>query len=318
MLADIGATNARFCLSSGGKDDANEATAVLASAEFCSLEAAILAFLNSVRLAVPPRAAAFAVAGPVNGDVVTLTNLGWRFSIAGLRRALGLDRLEVVNDFTAIALALPALGPGDRHPLGGEREPAAGAALAVLGPGSGLGVSGLLPVPGGGWLPIAGEGGHVTLAAADERESAVLATLRRRFGPVSAECALSGPGLVNLYRAVSDLDGCEAGPLTPAAVAEAALDGSCPRCREALDLFSAFLGTVAGDLALTLGARGGVYLAGGIAPRLANFLANSAFRRRFEDKGVQRPWLAAIPTWIVTHPFPAFAGLASLLPDGVP
>ena len=314
MLADIGATNARFRLSGGG----GETTAVLASAEFSSLEATVRGFLDSVRPAVPPRTAAFAVAGPVSGDAVTLTNLGWRFSITELRRVLGLDRLEVVNDFTAVALALPALGPGDRRVLGGEREPTAGAALAVLGPGSGLGVSGLLPTPGGGWVSIAGEGGHVTLAATDEREAAILAALRRRLGPVSAECALSGPGLVNLYRAVAELDGHEAEPLAPAAITEAGLDGSCPRCREALALFAAFLGTVAGDLALTLGARGGVYLAGGIAPRLADFLEGSTFRRRFEDKGIQRPWLAAIPTWIITHPFPAFAGLATLSPAGVP
>ena len=189
----------------------------------------------------------------------------------------------------------------------------AGAPLAVLGPGSGLGVSGLLPRPGGGWLPLSGEGGHVTLAAADDRESEVLARLRRRFGPVSAERALSGPGLVNLYRALCELAGREPAPLSPAEVSDAGLAGGCPHCREALELFAAFLGTVAGDLALTLGARGGVFIAGGIAPRLGDFLEGSAFRRRFEDKGPQRVYLEAIPTDLVIHPRPAFPGLGALL-----
>ena len=189
----------------------------------------------------------------------------------------------------------------------------AGAPLAVLGPGSGLGVSGLIPSPGGGWSPLAGEGGHVSLAPADDRESEVLARMRRRFGPVSAERALSGPGLVNLYHAVCELEGRDPAPLPPAEVTGAALAGSCPLCREALELFAAFLGAVAGDLALTLGARGGVYLAGGIAPRLGDFLEDSAFRRRFVEKGPQRGYLAPVPTFLITHPLPAFLGLGARL-----
>ena len=308
LLADIGATNARFTLSDGGPDD----TAVLPCADFASLEAAVRAFLDAARPLAPPRRAAFAVAGPVTGDAVSLTNLGWRFSVAALRDALGLEQLEVINDFTALALALPHLGANDRRQLGGG-EPVAGAPLAVLGPGSGLGVSGLITLHGGGWLPLSGEGGHVSLAPADERESAVLAGLRRRFGPVSAERALSGPGLVNLHRALCELEDRPAPPLSPAEITEAALAGTCPLCREALELFAAFLGGVAGDLALTLGARGGVYLGGGIAPRIGDFLAGSAFRRRFVDKGPQQPYLEAIPTFLITQPLPAFLGLGALL-----
>ncbi|MEI6557989.1 MAG: glucokinase [Rhodospirillaceae bacterium] len=323
LLADIGATNARFSLSGGPAPDR---TAVLPCAEFKSLDSALCAALEVLRAPLPPRRAALAVAGPVTGDTVVLTNLSWRFSVAGLRATLGLEQLEVVNDFTALALALPRLGPGDRRQIGAAADEAgapdggtgasfgsAGAPLAVLGPGSGLGVSGLIPLPGGGWLPLAGEGGHVTLAAADDRESAVLAWMRRRFGPVSAERAVSGPGLVTLYQAVCDLGGHAPAPLTAAAVTAAALTGACPHCLGALDLFAAFLGTVAGDLALTLGARGGVYLGGGIVPRLGDFLDRSAFRRRFLDKGPQRAYLAPIPTFVITHPLPAFLGLRTLL-----
>jgi len=311
LLADIGATNARFSLTGGPAPDR---TAVLPCADYASLEAAARAFLDAAPPEAPPRLAAFAVAGPVTGDAVTLTNLSWRFSVDGLRRALGLERLEVVNDFTAVALALPHLAAADRRAIGGAGAVAvAEAPMAVLGPGSGLGVSGLIPLPGGGRMPLSGEGGHVTLAAADDRESEVLARLRRRFGPVSAERALSGPGLVNLYQALCDLAGREPAPLSPADITGAALSGACPRCREALELFAAFLGTVAGDLALTLGARGGVFIAGGIAPRLGDFLDRSAFRRRFEDKGPQRVYLAPIPSFLVTHPLPAFLGLGAML-----
>ncbi len=311
LLADIGATNARFTLTGDGCPDR---TLVLPSAGFGSLEAAVQGFLDAIRPGIAPTRAAFAVAGPVTGDEVTLTNLSWHFSIRALRAALGLTRLEVVNDFTAVALAVPHLGPGDSRPIGGPgRHAVAGAPIAVLGPGSGLGVSGLIATPDGGWTALSGEGGHVTLAPADDRESEVLARLRQRFGAVSAERALSGPGLVNLYRALSELGGQAPEALSPAEITTAALAGTCPRCREALELFAAFLGTVAGDLALTLGARGGAYVSGGIAPRLADFLDRSAFRRRFEEKGPQRGYLASIPCHLVTHPLPAFLGLAALI-----
>ena len=311
LLADIGATNARFSLCGG---PAPERSAVLPCAGFASLRAAARAFLDSARPEPPPRLAAFAVAGPVTGDDIALTNLSWRFSVDGLRRELGLERLEVVNDFTAVALAVPHLAPADRRRIGdGPAAAVAGSPVAVLGPGSGLGVSGLIPRPGGGWSPLSGEGGHVTLAPADDRESEVLSRMRRRFGAVSAERALSGPGLANLYRTLCELAEREPAALSPADITGAALAGSCPHCREALELFAAFLGTVAGDLALTLGARGGVFIAGGIAPRFGDFLAASAFRRRFEEKGPQRVYLEPIPTFLVTHPLPAFLGLGALL-----
>ena len=309
LLGDIGATNARFALAdAAGKP---ERVRVLACDEHAGLAAAIAAYLAEEGLAPPPQEAALAVASPVTGDAVTLTNHPWSFSIAGLKRDLGLVRLVVINDFTANALAVPRLRPEDRQPVGGGAA-AEGAPIGVLGPGTGLGVSGLVPTPQG-FVALASEGGHATLAPADAREGAVLDRLRQRFDHVSAERVLSGQGLVTLYTTLAEIAGVPARPFTPAQIADRAIGESEPLVRDALAMFCAMLGTVAGDLALTLGARGGVYIAGGIVPRLGARFAESAFRQRFEAKGRMRPYLAAIPTYVVTHPIPAFIGLLALL-----
>jgi glucokinase len=312
LIADIGATNARFAFIDA---EGRERSATLACAGHPTLENAIAAFLTAIDAPTPPSQAAFAVAGPVTGDQIALTNLPWRFSVSGLRASFGLRRLEVINDFTAVALALPWLPPHHLRPVGpGCAAPAA--PLAVLGPGSGLGVSGLIPT-GAGWMALSGEGGHVTLAPADDHESAVLALLRRH-GHVSAESVLSGPGLVNLDRALAARDGHSLPSRSAAEVVAAALAGRCPRASEVLALFAAFLGTVAGNLALTLGARGGVFIAGGIVPRLGDYLDRSAFRQRFGEKGLQSRYLANIPTSVIIHPTPAFFGLRALLSAPTP
>lgn len=309
LIADIGGTNARFALSEA--DGTVRDAVVLACRDFPDLAAAAESFLARIAPPAPPRRAAMAVASPVSGDRVDMTNHSWSFSIDDVRRRLDLDDLRVINDFTAIALAIPHLGDGDRLQVGGG-EATPGAPIAVLGPGTGLGVSALIPA-GGGWVPLATEGGHVTMAPATGRESAVLAHLGRS-GHVSAERVLSGAGLVNLYGAIRALDGATAdGDVTPAGVTERALDGSCPFAAEALDMFCAMLGTVASNLCLSLGARGGVYVAGGIVPRLGTAFAESGFRRRFEDKGRFSAHLATVPTFVLTHKMPAFLGLSHLL-----
>lgn len=314
LVADIGGTNARFGLMDGS---GLHHSRIYPTADFPSLEAAAQAYLDDCGDACPvrPHQGAFCVAGPVTGDAVSLTNLPWRFSIDGVRRSLGLERLLVLNDFTAAALSVPRLGAGDVFQVGGG-APAPDAAVAVLGPGSGLGVSGLVPGPAG-WIPLASEGGHATLPAADDRESAVLALIRAEKGSesghVSAERALSGPGLVNLYTALCQLAGKTPDKDTPAAVTGAA-DGGDPLCAEAVAMFCSLLGTVAGNLALILGARGGVYIAGGVVPRLGReALARSPFRTRFEAKGRMSDYLAPIPVFVITHPLPAFLGLAEAL-----
>ncbi|MDR6773926.1 glucokinase [Azospirillum sp. BE72] len=311
LVADIGATNARFGLIDGRM--VREAR-VLRCADYVSIEDAATAYLSAVGLAAPgtpgrPRRGAFAVAGPVTGDHIAMTNLVWQFSVGRVRDALGLEGLVVINDFTAVALSVQRLAEEDRRQVG-EGTPQPGAVVAVLGPGSGLGVSGLVPGANGRWTALSGEGGHVTMAPISDRESAVLAQLRKGFDHVSAERVLSGPGLVNLYNALSILDGREPAALTPAQITDNALAGTEPHCVEAVEMFCAMLGTVAGNLALTLGARGGVYIAGGIVPRLGTLFAHSRFRKRFAEKGRMRDFLAPIPTYVVTHELPAFLGLA--------
>jgi glucokinase len=240
-----------------------------------------------------------------------MTNHPWTFSIRALRDRFGFDRLEVINDFTALALAIPRLAPDDRVAVGGGAA-FAGAPIGVLGPGSGLGVSGLVP-SGARWIALTGEGGHATMAPATDRESAVLDRMRQHFDHVSAERALSGPGLVNLYNTLAQLDGIPAQGFTAAQITDLAIRADDPLCLETTTMFCAMLGTMAGNLALTLGARGGVYVGGGIVPKLGQTFIDSPFRERFEAKGRLHPYLEEIPTFVVTHQLPAFLGCAALL-----
>jgi len=312
LIADIGGTNARFALLSA--DGVVEAVRVLKCADHSGLEAAAEAYLAAIAPPLRPRRAAIAVAGPVTGDLFELTNHGWSFSRRDTAARLGLDRLDLVNDFTAVAMAVPRLGPGDRRQVGpGVAQ--AGRPIAVLGPGSGLGVSGIVPA-GEDWVALAAEGGHVTMPATSAREVAVLSELRHRFGHVSAERVISGMGLVNLYEALAAIDGATGGAPDAPAISDAGIAGADARCVEALTMFCAMLGTVAGNLALTLGAQGGVFVAGGIVPRLGAWFDASPFRERFEAKGRMRSYLGPIPTHVVTHPLPAFVGLAAAVAAG--
>src|SRR5271165_5987638 len=309
LVADIGATNARFGLLSPKRVMLHKHT--LAVADYPTIADAIIAYLGE-RGALPmPREGALAIASTITGDRVAMTNHPWSFSISALRAQLGFVRLEVINDFTALALALPHLSPEDRQAVG-RGAPLAGTPLGVLGPGSGLGVSGLIPA-GAGWIPLAGEGGHATMAPATDRESSVLERMRRHFDHVSAERVLSGPGLVNLYNTLAALDGVPSLGYTAAQITDPEIGAADPVCAEATSLFCAMLGTMAGNLALTLGARGGIYIGGGIVPRLAERFVQSPFRTRFEAKGRFSEYLAKIPTWVVTHPLPAFLGCAAVL-----
>ena len=311
LIADIGGTNARFALVD--RKGAIASPGALACADFPGPAAAARAYIEATAAKEPPLRGAFAIASPVAGGDIDMTNHPWTFSIDEVRRDLGLEKLDVINDFVAIALSVPHLGDGGRRWLGGG-EALADAPIAILGPGTGLGVSGLVSCAEG-WLPLATEGGHVALAAMTAREEAVIGILRRKFGHASAERAVSGPGLVNLYDALAELEGIEAASPGPADVTRRALAGNCPRSREALALFTAFLGTVASNLALSLGARGGVYMAGGILPKLADAFDQKSFRARFEDKGRFSGYLAAIPTYLITHEHPAFLGLAGMVTE---
>jgi glucokinase len=310
LVADIGGTHARFALVGPDGEAANPV--VLRCADYEGPAPAIKAYLAGQGGGAAPRRAAFAVASVIDGDRIELTNSPWRFSIEATRAAVGLDRLEVVNDFTAVALSLRFLKPEHLLPIGGGAA-RQGSPLAVLGPGTGLGVSALVPSAGGEWTALDTEGGHVTMAAATEREARILDWLRARFDHVSAERVLSGQGLVNLYQAIAALSGHQAVFSTPDVISQRGLDGSCPVSREAVETFFAMLGTVAGNLALSLGAKGGVFVAGGILPRMADAFRLSPFRTRFEAHGRFQPYLAEIPTALIVHPLPAFVGLAGLV-----
>jgi glucokinase len=306
LIADIGGTNARFSLLYPGIPEPQR-TLVLACDDFPGLAEAATAYLERTAPATHPDQGAFAVASPVLGDRVELTNRDWTFSKAELRERLRLDRLEVVNDFIAVALSVPLLDDAHKVAVGGGVA-AFGAPIAVVGPGTGLGVAALLATEGG-WHPIPTEGGHSTMPAADEDQARVIDWLRARHGHVSAERVLSGPGMVNIHAALSALSGAPAQPLSPHELTSQAQAGD-PLAARALAMFFAMLGSLAGNLALTLGARGGLLIAGGIVPHLLQPLQASQFRHRFEDKGRFRPYLEAIPVHVITHPYPAFVGLA--------
>jgi glucokinase len=314
LLGDVGGTNARWAWQPRA-GAVPERRRTLRCAEFDAIDACIAHYLRLEGLPAPRRAA-FGIATPITGDEVQMTNHPWRFSIAALQAALGVERLLVLNDFEALAQAVPALGDGDVRAVGRIGRGIAHANMAVIGPGTGLGMSGLVADGRGGWIVVVGEGGHASLAAGNAREASLLAVLRERFDHVSAERAVSGPGLVNLYAAICTLDGETPAALEPAQIlARAVASGADhdPQCDEALNTFAAMLGAVAGNLALTLGARGGVYIGGGIVPRLGLDFDALPFRARFEHKGRFRSYLEAIPTWVITAGTPALMGAARAL-----
>lgn len=319
LVADIGGTNARFGWVAGPGTGVAQVRTLACAAHAGPAEAAH-AYLGELREQLgaayaPPQAAAWAVATAIAGDRVELTNSGWRFSREAARAGLGLQRLALLNDFEALALALPGLQPSQLRAIGRTAEPRTGGALAVVGPGTGLGVASIVP-HGGRWVAVPGEGGHATLAPGDEFESAVLAAARREHAHVSAERLLSGIGLPVLHRAVAAVDGITVEPLDAERIVERGLSGADAHCGRTLDLFCALLGGFAGNLALTVGARGGLFIGGGIVPRLGERFFASRFRERFEAKGRFRPYLQAIPTWLITDTLAALAGAAAALAQG--
>jgi glucokinase len=306
LLGDIGATNARFALFANGVLGAVTSFEVAKFARFADV---IAIFLKDRCREFRVKRALLAIAGPVKGERSVLTNSSWVIDTPELRAIFKLEA-RIFNDFEAVALSLPWLTPTDLAPIGGG-NPAAGAPKAVVGPGSGLGVACLIPrseKP----VVISSEGGHATLAATCEREDRIIGQLRQRFGHVSAERAVSGMGLENIYQAIAALDGVDIPSRSAAEITKSALRSESQVAREALHVFCAFLGSFAGNVALTFGARGGVYVAGGISPRILDFLVRSQFRNRFEAKGRLQSYLETLPSYVITHPAAAFVGLKSL------
>jgi glucokinase len=252
---------------------------------------------------------AIAVAGPVIDGAMSFTNMSWSLSEVGLK-AFGFQRAALINDYGALALAAAHLSSADWRAIGPERTPSK-ASIAVLGAGTGFGAS-LLARDGAGQAIVSTEGGHIAFAPGDEIEIQVLQILAKAFGRVSVERILSGPGLVNLHRALCEISGVATACVTPADITASARAGE-RAAMETLERFCAIFGAVAGDFALSYGAQGGVFLAGGIAPRLLDILQASAFRSRFEAKGRFGDYVAAIPTRVVTHPYLALLGAAHVL-----
>lgn len=312
LLADIGGTNARFAWQAAPGAPITDVQ-VLPGAHYPTLQSAMHAYLDALGRGVPA-SVAIAIANPITGDSVRMTNHDWAFSQSAVKAEFGLRTLRLLNDFTALALALPDLPVDELRRVGGGAA-VPGVAMGLVGAGTGLGVSGLLPDGRGGWVPLEGEGGHVTLPATTPRERTVMDGLIRRYGHASAERVCCGQGLVDTCAILCEADGATAHGLDSAsAVSEAALKAGHPQALETLNIFCAMLGSVAGNLALTLGARGGVYVGGGIVPRLGDWFHQSPFRERFDQKGRFTSLLQAMPVWVITSAqSPALLGAARAL-----
>jgi glucokinase len=312
LVADIGGTNARFALVADATAKAIEPRN-LRCAEYETIVDATLAYLDLVALGKPYQAA-ISIASPVTGDALNMMNHSWSFSVSETREALGLRHLKVLNDYTALALALPLLRYDQRLQVGAGQG-LAGHPIAVLGPGTGLGVSAVVPA-GEHWVPLESEGGHASYGPLDAREQAIIEVMRERLEHVSAESLVSGRGLSLIYEMITRLDQGVGVKLTPGEVTQRALELECPVALETLSIFCNILGTIAGNLALTLGAQGGVYIGGGIILRILDFFSRSGFRERFEKHGRLTPYLRNIPTFVINTDYPALAGAVVALGEG--
>ena len=315
LLADIGATYARFCVEQvSGRF---EHVSVLPCASFSGFVEVVQAYINTLPSALRPRHAAVAIANPIEGDRVRMINRDWAFSIRDAQARLGLSALLLVNNFTALAMALPHIGASGRMQVGGGMPQEHGV-IGLIGPGTGLGVSGLVPSGADRWSTLASEGGHAGFSPSDEREMKILAFAWQHHPHVSAERLVSGPGLELTYRALAAEAGASTPALEAAEIVRRAMGESDALCMAAAECFCRMLGTVAANVALMLGATGGIYIGGGIVPRLGNLFLRSGFRERFEHKGRLSDYVARIPTYVVTAEHPAFLGVSSLLSDHLP
>ena len=308
LVGDVGGTNARFAIARmvDGRP-VLEHHESFKGADHPTFLGGVKAFIDGCE--VKPSGGVIAVAGPVTDGAIDLTNSPWRVSEAELG-TLGLDPVRLINDFEALAWGAPIVPEADLVSLGGPAEGDPGAAIAVLGPGTGFGVSALARDSHGREMALPSEGGHACFAPGDAVEDEILRILRRRYDRVSIERLICGPGLLNMHRALAEIDGRETHIDDPSEITREALEDFNSPCGHTLARFCAILGAVAGDIALTMGARGGVYVAGGIAPKIIDFLKASPFRERFERKGRFADYMRAIPTNVVMHKHAALLGAA--------
>ncbi|WP_343553354.1 glucokinase [Pantoea sp.] len=308
LVGDVGGTNARLALCEVETGAISQAE-TFSTSDYDNLEAVIRHYLDEQKQDI--KHGCIAIACPITGDWVEMTNHDWAFSTKAMKENLALESLEIINDFTAVSMAIPMLSEKEVIQFGGK-SPIEGKPIAIYGAGTGLGVSHLVHVDKR-WISLPGEGGHVDFAPNSEEEGEILEVLRAELGHVSAERVLSGSGLVNLYRAIVKSDDREPENLKPKDVTERALKDSCIDCRRALSLFCVIMGRFGGNLALNLGTFGGVYIAGGIVPRFLDFFKASGFRAAFEDKGRFRDYLVDIPVYMITHDQPGLLGAGAHL-----
>lgn len=307
LIGDIGGTNARFSILVDVYAEPKEFP-VIQTADYPTIDEAIQAGVLD-KTSLQPRAAILAIAGPIRGDEIPLTNCPWVVRPKAMLEGLRLEEILIVNDFEAQALAIASLSDENREAIGPARE-GMNASKVVLGPGTGLGVAGLIHAEHT-WIPVPGEGGHVDVGPRTDRDRAIFPHLDPIEGRISAEQLLCGRGMVNIYQAICKADGKAQAFTDPAAISTAGLKGEDKAAEETLSLFATYLGRVAGDFALVFMARGGVYLAGGISQKILPALRRPEFRAAFEDKAPHSALLRTIPTYVVTHPLAALAGLAS-------
>lgn len=311
LIADIGGTHARFAVV---EDNRVTRVEVLRADDYAGIAAAASAYLARHTITVRHAALSIAATLAPHDDVITLVNQpSWNTTRSALKAALALETLITVNDFEALAHGITAIGAGGCVQICGT-TPVHHAPIGVIGPGTGLGMAGIVFIDGTPHV-IASEGGNATLPAASAREYAIIEALRTRKGDghVSAEDAVSGTGLPQLYQAIADLDGVQVQPLGAPDITAAALARSCPVAQEALDLFCHWLGVMAGNLALTLTTSGGIFIAGGIVPQWLDHFMHSRFAASFANKGVYSDYLRDVPVFVVTHPYPALEGMRALL-----
>ena len=310
LVGDVGGTNARFAIAhmTDGVPTLDHHESFPASQYPTFLEG-VAAFIDGCE--VKPTGGVIAVAGPVEDGAIDLTNSPWAVSEPELA-TLGLNPVRLINDFEALAWGASVVPADSLELLGGPTEGDQHATIAVLGPGTGFGVSALVRDARGGEMAMPSEGGHACFPPGDPVEDEILRILRRRYDRVSIERLICGPGLLNMHRALAEIDGRETHIDDPADITKTAMDDPFSPCGATLARFCAILGAVSGDIALTTGARGGVYIAGGIAPRILPFLKASPFRQRFERKGRFKDYMADIPTWVITHKHAALLGAAKV------
>ena len=313
LTGDVGGTNARFAIETAA--GRYEAVAVLSNREFPDFESALRHYLQRPEsLAADSRSvqcAAIAIANPLDGDRVKMTNSGWSFSINAVRKSFGFRILRFFNDFTALAMAIPFMPPQVLVQCGGS-TPRKDKAAGLIGPGTGLGVSGLIPY-GRHFIALEAEGGHVSFSPLSELEMEIFALAKKRYDHVSAERLISGPGMEWLYRLLAEIAGETVEPLKAYEITEMAQKIPGSLCDMTVEVFCRMLGTVAGNLALTLGARGGIYIGGGIVPSIVKRFEKSGFRERFEAKGRFSEYVSQIPVFVMMDTFAAFRGISSMM-----